>query len=107
MKLSRKREDICNLCFICATRNQWKYIPSDDDDFSLLSEVLRNTENTVESEEYDVIHENIIEEDLTVHDDLLGVVIELEELELLAQHKKRNTSNELIKGVSVISSMFV
>ena len=30
-------------------------------------------------------------------DDLLGVVIELEELELLAYHEKINTSNQLIK----------
>jgi len=97
LKVSRKREDICNLCFIFATRNQRKYIPTDDDNFSVLSEVSRNSESTVESEEYDVVRENIIEEDSTMDDDLLGVVVELEELELLERHEKLNTSNELIK----------
>ena len=97
LKVSRKREDICNLCFIFATRNQRKYTPSDDDNFSCLSEVSRNTGSTVESGEYDIVRENVIDEDLRMDDDLLGVVIELEELELLAHHEKINTSNQLIK----------
>jgi hypothetical protein len=63
----------------------------------MLTEVSCNSESTVKSVEYDVVRENIIEEDSTIDDDLLGVVVELEELELLERHEKLNTSNELIK----------
>ena len=75
------------MCFIFATRNQQKYI-SDDDDCSLLSEVSHKAESAVESEDYDVVCENMIEADSAMDDDLLGFVIELEELELLEQHEK-------------------
>ena len=55
----------------------------------MLSEVSSNTESTVEYEDYDVVCENMIKEDSAMDDDLLGDVMELEELELLEQHEKR------------------
>lgn len=64
------------------------HLPNDDDNYSLLFDISCNTKSTFESEYYDVVCENTIEEDSAMDDDLLGVVIDFEELELLEQHKK-------------------